>query len=90
MPTKRLRRSIRKASFDCERTRIRLESGHDFSFLDDTVPLTDDELREAWEALRDDMLPAFISDNAGARPYAWHRWDSPTPVSHAAYFSKCL
>jgi hypothetical protein len=39
--------------------------------------LTEDEWREAWEELRDDILPAWIEARPGTRPFAWWRFDAP-------------
>lgn len=34
-------------------------------------------LRGGWEALAGDLLPKFIADNPGHRPYAWWLFDAP-------------
>ncbi|MFA9477109.1 hypothetical protein ACERK3_02260 [Phycisphaerales bacterium AB-hyl4] len=37
----------------------------------------DTERRRAWEVLRDDLLPEWIADHPGTRPWAWWRYDAP-------------
>jgi hypothetical protein len=34
---------------------------------------------EAWESLRDDLLPAYIADHPGQRPWAWWAFDATEP-----------
>src|SRR5262245_24475643 len=41
--------------------------------------LTDAEARAAWEVLRDGLLPEFIAENPGRRPWAWWAFDAPGP-----------
>ena len=36
---------------------------------------TVDDMREAWELVRDDVLPAFIRKYPGRRPFAWWIFD---------------
>jgi hypothetical protein len=38
-----------------------------------------DAMREGWEALRDTLLPEFIAEHPGERPYAWWKFDAPEP-----------
>src|SRR4030042_2264226 len=34
-------------------------------------------VRAAWENLRDELLPAWILDHAGSRPWGWWAYDAP-------------
>ena len=34
-------------------------------------------MREAWITLRDELLPQWIAENPGTRPYAWWQFDAP-------------
>jgi hypothetical protein len=36
-----------------------------------------DAMRRAWDELRHDLLPAFIAEHPGTRPYAWWVFDAP-------------
>jgi len=36
-----------------------------------------DAMREGWEVLRDTILPEFIAEHPGQRPFAWWLFDSP-------------
>ncbi|MDZ4779595.1 MAG: hypothetical protein SGJ19_05025 [Planctomycetia bacterium] len=47
-------------------------SGHDFfgSFK------TEDDWREAWQAMKDELLPAFIQQCPGQRPWAWWKFEA--------------
>ena len=38
---------------------------------------TTDSVRLVWEKLRDTVLPAFIQENPGQRPWAWWEFDAP-------------
>jgi hypothetical protein len=55
-----------------------LLSGLDFPFLGGELA-TDDELPLIWNALRGELLPTFISDHPGTRPWAWWRFESKEP-----------
>jgi hypothetical protein len=84
MPTNRRRRlQSRRDDVRSERTEIRLLDGHDFPFMDpinpDAPEMTEDELRAAWEDLRDELLPAFIAQHPGQRPWAWWAFEAPEP-----------
>jgi hypothetical protein len=35
---------------------------------------------EAWEELRDELLPRFVLEHPGTRPWAWWRFDAPEPT----------
>jgi hypothetical protein len=39
-----------------------------------------DTTREAWEALRAELLPAYVAEHPGRRPAAWWQFDSPEPM----------
>lgn len=74
----RLRRTAkRQRTGHGERTRERLLTGHDFTFLDDRPALDADELRQAWEELRDELLALHIAERPGSRPWAWWQYDAP-------------
>lgn len=80
MPTNRRRRLQRqRPDIVSPRTIQRLESGHDFDALFDGPDLTEEELREAWEQLRETILADFIAKNPGRRPWAWWEYDAPEP-----------
>jgi hypothetical protein len=36
-------------------------------------------LRPAWEAARDELLPQWIKEHPGTRPFAWRGIDAPEP-----------
>ena len=36
-------------------------------------------MQEGWESLRAEILPEWIRDNPGTRPYSWWLYDSPEP-----------
>jgi len=38
-----------------------------------------DAMREAWEVLRDTLLPQWIAEHPGTRPYSWWKFDSQEP-----------
>lgn len=44
---------------------------------DDRGTLDVDAMREAWEALRGELLPKWIAEHPGTRPYAWWVFDAP-------------
>ena len=35
--------------------------------------------KDAWCELRNTLLPQFIRDNPGRRPWGWHMFDAPSP-----------
>ncbi len=37
----------------------------------------DDVLQQAWVDLKAELLPTFIAEFPGARPWAWWRFDAP-------------
>ena len=50
---------------------------------EDDRPLTipsHEELRSAWEDRRGELLPEFIAENPGQRPWGWWQFDSPEPI----------
>ncbi len=57
-----------------ERTRIRLLTGSDLIWWDGDE-LTEDELRAAWEELRDELIEEHIREFPGTRPWAWWAYD---------------
>jgi hypothetical protein len=82
MPTNRRRRTqpIRSDEYS-ERTIIRLETGHDWDWLESmgTDPLTDEQLKAVWDEVRDDFLTEFTSRHPGTRPWAWWHFEAPEP-----------
>ena len=36
-------------------------------------------MQEGWESLRAEILPEWIREHPGRRPYAWWRFDAPEP-----------
>ncbi len=57
-----------------DKNRMRdLKSGRptDFRASFETI----EEMRDAWDAVRDDVLPAFIEKHPGRRPFAWWLFD---------------
>jgi hypothetical protein len=40
-------------------------------------PTDYDEMRRAWEELRHELLPRFIAEHPGQRPFAWWKFDAP-------------
>ena len=42
-------------------------------------PVSVGQLSEVWAELRDELLPAWIEDNPGTRPYAWWECEAPEP-----------
>jgi hypothetical protein len=38
-----------------------------------------EDMRDAWDSLRDELLPKFIAENPGERPFAWWKFDAPEP-----------
>ena len=59
---------------------VYLCTGHAFATKprDHSGDFTDyDAMRVAWDILRADLLPKFIAENPGHRPFAWWRFDAP-------------
>ena len=82
MPRVRRRAKRRKAGYT-DRHLAHLLKGHGFfdDFGHDGPNSRCDwgAMRQAWEELRDDLLPAWIAENPGTRPYAWWAFDAPEP-----------
>jgi hypothetical protein len=79
MPTNRRRRlQSRRTDVHSERTELRLLGGHDWEWMDGQ-PLSDDELRAAWDDLREELLARHIAEHPGSRPWAWWQYDTPEP-----------
>lgn len=57
------------------------ELTHGYSFFDDDAFADEDDMREGWESVREGMLPNWIRDHPGTRPYAWWKFDSPVRVT---------
>jgi hypothetical protein len=47
-----------------------------------------DVIRPAWDDLRAELLPAFIRENPGRRPWAWWQFDAPERRSRCVYESQ--
>jgi len=61
-----------------------LIGGSYFAFMDDLrfgpgPTLGHDVAVEAWAELRDELLPAFIVEHPGQRPWAWWECEAPEP-----------
>ena len=52
-----------------------LITGHDFFDQFDDL----DAAREGWQALRGELLPAFVDKYPGTRPWAWWEYEAPEP-----------
>lgn len=50
----------------------------------DRRPLDLNLAREAWEELREELLPEFIREHPFSRPWAWWVFDAPEPRREAA------
>jgi hypothetical protein len=71
MPSIRRRNKIR-----AEYTRLEyyaVASGHDFFVR---FP-TEDDWRDAWDEMKDALLPAFIEQCPGQRPWCWWKFEAP-------------
>jgi len=70
MPTIRRRHKLRTHYTQIEHYAV--ASGHDFfgSFQ------TEDDWREAWHEIKDALLPAFIEQCPGQRPWCWWRFEA--------------
>jgi hypothetical protein len=53
------------------------DSAHGFYRRNGAMDL--EEVKGAWEELRGELLPAYIADHPGTRPWAWWRFDAPEP-----------
>jgi hypothetical protein len=42
-----------------------------------SLQVSDEKMRVAWEANRDTLLPDFIEQNPGRRPFIWWKFDAP-------------
>ena len=38
-----------------------------------------ERMKAAWMELRDELLPTWIEQHPGTRPYAWRRFEAPEP-----------
>lgn|SRR5262245_11745583 len=83
MPRTRKRPKNRRPGLYTERIRRRLETGHDWEWLDDAgandPSATLEELRAAWEAMRADVIRP-----GEPLPWAWWVFDAPEPRRTAA------
>jgi hypothetical protein len=74
----RLKRRQRIAREHSQRTRLRLLTGHDYDFLG-AAALGDDDLLEAWQELRCELMEQHQGERPGSRPWAWWENDAPEP-----------
>jgi hypothetical protein len=69
-------RSFGDRGGDAAKIEILLDGGEALALLDEPVPeVSDQELEALWRAQRAVLLPQFISDHPGQRPYGWWRFD---------------
>ena len=76
------RKSKRRSSGDDAGVVEHLLTG---SCLDCLILIVDhdgDALRPEWEKLRDVLLPQFVREHPGTRPWAWWAFDAPGHVAH--------
>ena len=77
MPRVRRRQLGRKRNLLCPAVSRSLETGifpgTDWGWDEPTMA----EKREAWEALRDELLSAWVRDDPCTRPWAWWEFDAP-------------
>ena len=76
----RVRRQPKARRDWTEHHREQLRSGHDFlgeAFGKDRPDFA--AMKQAWDELRDEILPAWIAEHPGTRPYAWWVFDAPEP-----------
>src|SRR5262249_49105146 len=80
MPTNRRRKPRqRRLSHRCPWLWEHLRTGDSFEVELGEVTITEDQLREAWEQLRERVLAEHIAEQPGTRPWAWWQWDAPEP-----------
>jgi hypothetical protein len=76
------RRGLRRKSNITPGTVEYLRSGHWFGFLDgvsdDAIP-SEEDAREAWESVRDELIAQHAAEAPGSRPAAYWRWDAKRP-----------
>ena len=79
MPTNRRKRRHARRMDLTAGMREYLRSGHWFGFLDgvsdDAIP-SEDDAREAWEQLREELIAEHARESPGSRPAAYWRWDA--------------
>jgi hypothetical protein len=78
------RRRVNERDFS-DRVRIRLLTGHDWTFLaSEEEALAEEELLEAWEELRDELIEEQGRKVPGSRPWGWWNFDrkQPMPFPH--------
>lgn len=81
MPPKK-RRAIRGRNQYTVLQIRQLLTGHEFVWgagFGSGDNLDRDAVAEAWEELRDELLPAYILEHPGRRPWAWWEVESPEP-----------
>lgn len=65
------RRSKSRRAKHGEEMEQHLLTGHCLMSLIDPDYFTDDEVKEAWQELKGALLPDFVRQNPGHRPWAW-------------------
>ena len=81
---KRIDKRRIKSYGESRAVRIALISGSYFGFMDNHrfghgKGLAHKHVVAAWEELRDELLPTFIAERPGQRPWAWGAVESPEP-----------
>ena len=80
MPRPHRKTRSHRLPMDTFRNRQRLLTGHDWEWCDRwRSPLTDEQLRNLWFELREELLPEHIAKHPGTRPWAWWRFESTLP-----------
>lgn len=72
----------RRAGYDEEHVRHLLRGvyiwpGAGFSLAGPGRGVDREAMRKGWDELRADLLPAWIDEHPGTRPYAWWEFDAP-------------
>ncbi len=71
------RKSKRRSGGENEHLVEHLLEGNCLDCLIDPATHDRQDLRQEWNRLRDTLLPAFVREHPGERPWAWWEFDSP-------------
>jgi hypothetical protein len=74
-----LRKSKRRREKYGDEIAEHLFEGHCLPCMADPTIHTDAEMKVAWADLRHSLLPEFVRQHPGQRPWAWWAFDAPTP-----------